>query len=165
MLTTASTIYLGIGSNLGDRHATIEEAVRQLVSRCVLEAPLLSSVYETEAVSETPQPPYLNAVLRGATGLGAEVVLERCLAVEAACGRTRPPGLAKAPRTLDVDLLLYGDHVMRTRALEVPHPALLDRSFVLVPLAEVATAGLVHPLTGVRLDVARPSSSVRRFWR
>jgi 2-amino-4-hydroxy-6-hydroxymethyldihydropteridine diphosphokinase len=155
------TIYLGLGSNLGDRRASIAAAVRALEASGAAVDQRLSSLYETEAVSESPQPAYLNAVVRGRTVLAPGLVLERCLAIEARLGRRRPAGVAKAPRIIDIDLLLYGDRVIRTHDLEVPHPGLLERAFVLIPLAEVAAVGLVHPTTGVSLEVARPSSQVR----
>jgi 2-amino-4-hydroxy-6-hydroxymethyldihydropteridine diphosphokinase len=156
-------IYLGLGSNLGDRRASIASAVRALEASGAVVEQRLSSLYETDAISESSQPAYLNAVLRGRTALAPGLLLERCLALETALGRRRPPGINKAPRTIDIDLLLYGDRVIRTRDLELPHPGLLARAFVLIPLAEVAAIGLLHPITGVSLEVARSSPQVRFF--
>jgi len=160
-----TTVYLGLGSNLGDRAARLEEAVRRLEAGGVLRAVVSSPVYETDAVADEPQPAYLNAVVRGRTRLGARELLARCQAVEGALGRVRPPGVGKASRTIDIDLLLFGGAVIdEPPQLVVPHPALLARAFVRVPLGDVAEPGLVHPVTGEALDVAAPSpASVRPF--
>jgi len=90
-------------------------------------------------------------------------LLDLCLAVEAGMGRVRRPAENKAPRPLDIDVLLYGDEIIDTPRLKVPHPAMLDRPFVLIPLAEVAEPGLVHPLTGAPLTEGTPSPQVRIF--
>lgn len=155
------TVYLALGSNLGDRAALLDAAVSALAGRGILRDPLLSPVYETEAVSVEPQPPYLNAVVRGQTDLEPALLLGGCLEVEAELGRVRPANRAKAPRTMDIDLLLYGDRVIESVALEVPHPAMLGRPFVLIPLADVAAPGLVHPVTRRALTWAPPSAGVR----
>jgi len=157
-----TTAYLGLGANLGDRRATIERALDALAAAGVRVA-ARSPLYETDAVAPDPQPLYLNAVARVETSQPAEAVLATCLAVEAELGRVRPPGRQAAPRVIDVDLLLYGDAVIdRPPTLIVPHPRMLERAFVRVPLADVAVAGLVHPLTGDALDSATPDPSVRR---
>jgi len=160
-----TTVYLGLGSNLGDRAASLEEAVRRLEGQGLLRGAVCSPVYETDAVADEPQPPYLNAVVRGQTRLGAKELLARCQAVETALGRVRPPGVDKAPRTIDIDLLLFDAEVIHEPPdLIVPHPALLERAFVRVPLADVAEPGLVHPVTAEALDVAAPApASVRPF--
>jgi len=156
-----TTAYLALGANLGDRAAAIDAALARLGDagvRVVARSPL----YETDAVAPDPQPLYLNAVARVETSQPAEAVLATCLAVEAELGRVRPPGRQAAPRVIDVDLLLYGDAVIdRPPTLIVPHPRMLERAFVRIPLADVAVAGLVHPLTGVALDSAAPDPSVR----
>jgi 23S rRNA (cytidine1920-2'-O)/16S rRNA (cytidine1409-2'-O)-methyltransferase len=157
-------VYLGLGSNLGDRAARLAAAAKRLAADGVVRDVVLSPIYETDAVSDEPQPPYLNAVARGVTGLGAAEVLAGCLRVEAALGRVRPEGVDKAARSIDIDLLLHGDSIIQNGpALVVPHPGLLGRPFVRVPLADVARPGLVHPVTGEALDVAAPSPSVRWF--
>jgi 23S rRNA (cytidine1920-2'-O)/16S rRNA (cytidine1409-2'-O)-methyltransferase len=164
--TTAdgTVVYLGLGSNLGDRAAQLASAARRLAADGALRDVTLSPLYETDAVAEEPQPPYLNAVVRGVTDLDAAALLARCLRLEGELGRVRPVGVAKAARSIDIDLLLFGDAIIQNGpALVVPHPALLGRSFVRVPLADVARPGLVHPVTGEALDVAAPSPSVRRL--
>jgi 2-amino-4-hydroxy-6-hydroxymethyldihydropteridine diphosphokinase len=159
---TPTTVYLAFGSNLGDRAATIARAIDLLAARSV--APLARSpLYETDPVTPEPQPDYLNAVLRAETALSPPALLALCLEVEEALGRRRPAGRALAPREIDVDLLLYGAEVIADPpSLLVPHPRLLERPFVLIPLADVAVPGLRHPVTGEPLDRATPDPSVRR---
>jgi 2-amino-4-hydroxy-6-hydroxymethyldihydropteridine diphosphokinase len=154
--------YLALGANLGDRRRAIDDAVVRLAEAGVMIA-ARSSVYETDAVSDDPQPPYLNAALRVETTRAPVDLLALCLEIERALGRVRPPGSDKAARTLDIDILLYGDQQIQSAGLIVPHPALLDRPFVRIPLAEVAVPGLRHPLTGDALDHADPSPAVRRL--
>jgi 2-amino-4-hydroxy-6-hydroxymethyldihydropteridine diphosphokinase len=157
------TVYLALGSNLGDRRALLEAAWHHLVGdlgadrgggAAALAEAARSPIYETDAVAADSQPPYLNVVVRGRTALPALALLGRCLAIEAALGRVRPSGAVKAARTIDIDILLYGSSVLRTETLVVPHPALLERAFVRVPLADVAEPGLLHPITGTPLDRA-----------
>jgi len=155
-------VYLALGANLGDRRRQIDDATARLDAAGVAIA-ARSPIYETDAVSDEPQPPYLNAVVRATTALPPEALLALCLDIERALGRVRPPGRDKAPRTLDLDVLLYGARVIDTPALTVPHPAMLARAFVRVPLADVAAPGLRHPITGDPLDRSPPSPAVRRF--
>jgi 2-amino-4-hydroxy-6-hydroxymethyldihydropteridine diphosphokinase len=159
---TPSTIYLALGSNLGDRSALLAQGLAALEA-CGIESIECSSIYETDAVAEKPQPPYLNLVARGETTLAPRALLELCLEVERTLGRTRPHGDAKEPRTLDVDILLYADQVIAEPGLVIPHAALLARPFVRIPLAEVAAPNLRHPVTGDRLDHADPNPTVRQL--
>jgi len=154
--------YLAFGSNLGDRAAAIAAALDRLAAAGVA-ARARSALYRTDAVAPEPQPAYLNAAARVGTDLSARALLDTALAVEHALGRVRPPGLVHAPRTIDIDLLLYDDAIIQEPPdLIVPHPRLLERPFVRIPLAEVALPGLVHPVTGERLDRARSDPAVRR---
>lgn len=154
--------YLAFGSNLGDRAAAIEAALAWLPAAGVA-VRARSPLYETDAVTPDPQPAYLNAAARVDTALDARALLAACLAVEAALGRRRPPGRVQAPRPIDVDLLLFDGQVIdQPPDLVVPHPRLLERPFVRIPLADVAQPGLVHPVTGAPLDRARPDPAVRR---
>jgi 2-amino-4-hydroxy-6-hydroxymethyldihydropteridine diphosphokinase len=157
-----TTAYLALGANLGDRAAAIDAALARLDAagvRVVARSPL----YETDPVTPDPQPLYLNAAARVETSHPAQALLATCLAVEAALGRVRPAGRHAAARVIDVDLLLYGDAVIdQPPALFVPHPRLLERPFVRIPLADVALPGLTHPVTGDALDSAAPDPSVRR---
>jgi 2-amino-4-hydroxy-6-hydroxymethyldihydropteridine diphosphokinase len=157
-----TTAYLGLGANLGDRAAAIDAALARLDEagvRVVARSPL----YETDAVAPEPQPPYLNAAARVDTALPADALLATCLAVERALGRVRPAGRRQAPRVIDIDVLLYGREVIdRPPDLVVPHPRLLERPFVRIPLADVALPGLAHPLTGIALDSAAADPTVTR---
>ena len=154
--------YLAFGANLGDRAAAIAEAMRRLTAAGVV-VRAQSAVYETDAVAPDPQPPYLNAAARIETDLSADALLALCLDVEAALGRVRPAGRHHAPRLIDIDLLLVGDDVVDDPPrLILPHPRLLERPFVRIPLAEVAAPGLAHPVSGDRLDRASPDPAVRR---
>jgi 2-amino-4-hydroxy-6-hydroxymethyldihydropteridine diphosphokinase len=153
--------YLAFGANLGDRAGAIQEALDHL-SAAGVALRARSPLYETDAVAPEPQPPYLNAVARVVTGLDPHGLLALCLKIEAALGRVRSPERPQAPRLIDIDLLLYGDAVIHEPpALIVPHPRLLERPFVRIPLADVAEPGLVHPVTGERLDRAAPDAGVR----
>ena len=155
------TAYLALGANLGDRPAAIAQALDALDAAGVRVA-ARSPLYETDPVTPDPQPLYLNAAARVETTLPARALLDRCLEVERDLGRVRPTDRPLAARTIDIDVLLYGDAVIDEPGLIVPHPRLLERPFVRIPLADVAAAGLVHPITGEALDRAAPSPSVRR---
>ena len=160
--TERTTVYLALGSNLGDRAGALARALARLGARGVHNL-ARSAIYETDPVTPDPQPLYLNAVVRGETALSAEALLALCLDVEREMGRQRSPARAQAPREIDIDLLLYGSAIIGAPpALVVPHPRLLERPFVRIPLCDVAAPGLRHPVTGERLDRATPHPSVRR---
>jgi 2-amino-4-hydroxy-6-hydroxymethyldihydropteridine diphosphokinase len=156
-----ATAYIALGANLGDRAGALRAATEALSAAGVRVA-AESPVYETDAVAETAQPAYLNAVLRVETALPPDELLALCLTIERRLGRIRPPGEKKAPRVIDLDLLLWGDLQVARPGLTLPHPALLDRPFVRIPLADVAVPGLRHPVTGDGLDRAAPDPGVRR---
>lgn len=159
----AADAYVGLGSNLGDRRRHLECAARALRDTPGIEEAVLSPVYETDPVGP-PQPPYLNAVARVRTTLGPRQLLDRLLAIEREHGRERG-ATRNAPRPLDLDLLLYGDCCVRSPGLEIPHPRLHERGFVLEPLRDLA-AGLRHPTLGETIeDLAlrvRDPAAVRR---
>lgn len=134
--------WIGLGSNLGDRRATLERAVRWLDTMAGVEVEAHSSWYETPPMGP-PQPGFLNGVVRISTGLAPLALLEVLRTLEAAGGRVRSGHWA--PRTLDLDLLLMDDLVMACPDLTVPHPGLSSRGFVLVPLCELDPAQ-VHPV-------------------
>jgi 2-amino-4-hydroxy-6-hydroxymethyldihydropteridine diphosphokinase len=138
------TAYLGVGSNLGNRLAFLRGGRDSLISHFEITLRRVSGVYETEAVGgPADNPPFLNAILEIETSLSPRELLAACLAVEDEFGRSRP--MEWAPRTLDIDLLLYGDAVVAEDDLQIPHPRLHERAFVLAPLREIAP-DLMHPV-------------------
>jgi 2-amino-4-hydroxy-6-hydroxymethyldihydropteridine diphosphokinase len=139
----AVPVAIALGSNLGDRETTLRGAVAALTP--FVRHIRVSSFHETAYVGSEEQPPVLNGAVVGDTTLAAHPLLERLLAVEQTFGRTRPYG--GAPRTLDLDLILYGDSVIAEPGLVVPHPRFAQRRFVLEPLAEVA-ADWRDPVSG-----------------
>ena len=146
------SVAIALGSNLGDRRSHLEFAVSRL--REFVQHLRTSSFIDTEPVDvPDAQPRYLNAVVAGETSLSPEDVLARLLALEREQGRERPS--ARAARTLDLDLILYGDLVMSAPGIEIPHPRFRERAFVLGPLAEIAPE-MVDPVTGRTMaDLAR----------
>ena len=140
--------YVALGSNLGDRAAQLRFARESLATSDGIRVGAASRLYETEPVGPPGQGRYLNAVLEVVTRLGARALLARLLEIERVAGRDRAAEPVRSgPRVLDLDLLLYGDEQIREPGLEVPHPRLHTRAFVLVPLAEIAP-DLVHPALG-----------------
>lgn len=143
------TAYIGLGANLGDAASALSTAVRALGALPGSALLARSGTYRTAPV-EAAGPDYLNAVVALRTSLPAEVLLDALQRIENAQGRERP--YHHAPRTLDLDLLLYGDASIRTSRLIVPHPRLHERAFVLVPLAEIAPS-LALPGRGAVADL------------
>ena len=133
--------YLLLGSNLGDRAAYLHQA-RQTLAATAGEVVAASALYQTAAWGVEDQPAFLNQVLALRTPLAAPALLAACLAAEQQAGRERRQRWGT--RTLDVDILLYGDAIIQTPTLTVPHPALPARRFALVPLVEIAPQ-LLHP--------------------
>jgi 2-amino-4-hydroxy-6-hydroxymethyldihydropteridine diphosphokinase len=129
-------VFLSLGSNLGDRRATLENALDRLEATATLRVSRRSSLYETAPVGKTDQPRFLNVVAEVETALSPEALLEAVQNVELALGRTRT--VRWGPRTLDIDILLYGDATIRTARLVVPHPEMTRRRFVIEPLLEIA---------------------------
>ena len=137
--------YVGLGANLGDPRAQIESALEEMnrLPRTALRA--RSSLYRSAPLGYADQPDFVNAVAQLETGLAARALLEHLLAAEKRQGRER--SFRNAPRTLDLDLLLYGDETIDEPGLRVPHPRLHERAFVLAPLLELAP-GLMIPGKG-----------------
>lgn len=138
--------YVGLGANLGDREGTIRAAVSALAEEDGIEVVAVSTLRDTEPVGVGAQPRYLNGVAALDATLLARRLLDRLLALEQRFGRVRVPG-EHGPRTLDLDLLLYGDELIDEPGLRIPHPRLYERRFVLEPLAEL-DPGLVVPGRG-----------------
>jgi 2-amino-4-hydroxy-6-hydroxymethyldihydropteridine diphosphokinase len=139
--------YVALGSNLGDREGTIRAAVDALAAEPGIEVVAVSTLVDTAPVGVVDQPRFLNGVAALDVELGARGLLDVLLAVEQRFGRRREGVQPQGPRTLDLDLLLYGDEEIDEPGLRVPHPRLHEREFVLGPLAEVAP-GLEVPGKG-----------------
>lgn len=138
--------FIALGSNVGDRAAHLRAAIEALTR--IDSHLLVSPFYETAPVGYLDQGPFLNGVVRIETGLDPAALLRALLAVEVEHGRVRD--VRNGPRTLDLDLILYGDLVFETPELVVPHPRLQERAFVLVPLCDLAPER-VHPVSGATM--------------
>jgi 2-amino-4-hydroxy-6-hydroxymethyldihydropteridine diphosphokinase len=128
--------YIGLGSNLGDREAAIRAALERLAAGREIEIVAVSALHETDPVGYLDQPRFLNGAAALRTELAPRALLERLHEVERELGRDRS-GPRFGPRTIDLDLLLYGDEQIQENGLEIPHPRLAERRFVLEPLAEL----------------------------
>lgn len=140
------TAYIGLGSNLGDSAAQVRAGMQALRELALTRDVRCSSLYRSAPVGITDQPDFTNAVCACATQLPAQELMQQLLVIERTHGRERS-GPKGGPRTLDLDLLLYGDHISDAPSLSLPHPRLHERAFVLYPLAELAPA-LVVPGRG-----------------
>lgn len=147
------TVYLSLGSNLGDREAHLRAALERIPSPR-LQIRRLSSVYETAPLELADQPPFLNLVAEIETDLFPMQLLERLQRIEGELGRIRT--IPKGPRTIDIDILLYGPFVIQSSRLVTPHPRLHERRFVLEPLAELAPQ-LRHPVLKMTMAEMRTS--------
>lgn len=155
--------YIGMGGNLPGEAGTPERTLAAAVVRLGALGKVMarSSLYSTEPVGFADQPRFLNAVVGLETELGPRALLDGLLAIEQEFGRDRSAGIANGPRTLDLDILLYGDLQVSEAGLEIPHPRLAERAFVLIPLNEIAPR-LRDPRTGLSvgqlLDRLSPDS-------
>ena len=150
--------WLGLGSNEGDSASNLTEAVRRLKAegiRIISRSP----VYRTEPVGLKEQAWFLNQALEISTGLGPSALLRKAKIIEKAMGRK--PGPRNGPRPIDIDILLAEDAVVRTAALEIPHPRLADRRFALVPLARIAP-DRIHPILKKRIRTLLRIARIRR---
>lgn len=160
--------FIALGANLGDPIAQILSAIEELARLPATRLHTRSSLYRSPPVGGPKQPDYVNAVARLSTGLPPRELLQRCLAIEARHGRRRDG--KNTPRTLDLDLLLYDGLIMHEPGLTLPHPRMHERSFVLVPLAEIAPEVCIPGRGEVRALLADADTSdlVRldeRDWR
>ena len=128
--------FIGLGANLGDPQRQVQQAFRELDAIPHTRVVRTSSLYRSAPLGYTEQPSFVNAVAQVETGLPAERLLAELQSIEAAHGRRR--SFANAPRTLDLDLLLFGDAVLDVPGLKIPHPRMHERAFVLLPLVEIA---------------------------
>jgi len=142
-----TTAFVGIGSNLGEPERQIAAALEQLAAEDGIELVAASTLRETEPVGYLDQPSFLNGAAQLETALPPRELLERLLEIESRLGRVRGEGPRFGPRTIDLDLLLYGDETIDEPGLTVPHPRLAERRFALEPLAELAP-GLEIPGLG-----------------
>jgi 2-amino-4-hydroxy-6-hydroxymethyldihydropteridine diphosphokinase len=137
------TVYLGLGSNIGDRDANLSAALRALASIVTVEC--ISSVYDTAPMLYTDQPRFHNLVCQATTSLSPGTLLHAAKGIERQLGRKVGPRYG--PRVIDIDLLLFDSLIVNTAALTIPHPRMAERAFVLAPLAELAPS-LIHPVLG-----------------
>ncbi|MGB2602879.1 MAG: 2-amino-4-hydroxy-6-hydroxymethyldihydropteridine diphosphokinase [Candidatus Sulfotelmatobacter sp.] len=155
-------VYLSLGSNVGDREAQLRDAQARLgvLGRIVA----VSSVYETEPVEFTEQPWFLNCAIALETSLAPQQLMSAILSAEQQMGRVR--GQSKGPRSIDIDILLFGNEIIESPDLTIPHPAMYQRRFVLEPMAEIAPE-VVHPILEktIRelLDSLPPGQGVRKL--
>jgi 2-amino-4-hydroxy-6-hydroxymethyldihydropteridine diphosphokinase len=140
-----SVAYVGLGANLGEPGRQVERALRELDAIARTRVVKASSLYRSAPVGYASQPQFVNAVAQVDTGLSAAQLLDELQAIETRHGRSR--SFANAPRTLDLDLLLFGDCTIQTPQLAIPHPRMHERAFVLEPLLEIAP-GVVIPGRG-----------------
>lgn len=157
-----TSAYLCLGSNLGDREKNLTQALILLSQKANLDK--VSSIYETEPVGYKEQPFFLNLACRITTDLSVEELLRLAKDIEYEMGRI--PSFPNSPRLIDIDILFYGDMIMKTQNLTIPHPRLAERAFVLIPLAEIAPE-LIHPELGKSIaelaDSAKGCDRVQRF--
>ena len=149
----ADRVFIGIGSNLGDREGNLSEAIRLAEDGKGLSVVRVSSFYESEAWGVARQPRFVNAVFEARTVLGPRELLGYLKGIEAKMGRL--PTERWGPRLIDMDIIFYGDRVIKEADFEVPHPRAQERSFVMAPLSEIAP-DLVHPVLRLKVsEIAR----------
>ena len=151
MTSTSTTVFLGLGSNLGDRQKHFRQALTLLARDEGAPVEECSSFYETEPFGLPDQPRFLNAVISLKTSRAPLDFLEAIKKIERSCGRTREGMIRWGPREIDLDILLWEDMIIHSEYLHVPHPGMHERRFVLVPLNEIAP-GWIHPELGLTVS-------------
>jgi 2-amino-4-hydroxy-6-hydroxymethyldihydropteridine diphosphokinase len=151
---TSTVALIGLGGNLGDATATLREAFQALDALPDTRLLRVSKLYRSPAWGRADQPDFINAVAMLETGLDARELLDAMLGIEHDAGRERHADERWGPRTLDLDLLLYGDEVIVEPGLHVPHPHLHERSFALVPLVEIAPDAMIPGIGSARAALA-----------
>jgi 2-amino-4-hydroxy-6-hydroxymethyldihydropteridine diphosphokinase len=162
-----STAYLSVGSNLGDRRANISQAIDALAQRGI-RVVKTSSIYETEPVGFRDQGWFLNCVVEVETSMEPEELLVSILQIEESSGRRRSAqSVPMGPRIIDIDIILFGEHIIQSDDLQIPHPRMASRKFVLVPLDEIASEAkhprvnkTIHQLLG-----ETPDHSIVKPWK
>lgn len=144
----STRVFIGLGSNLGDRLSYLNKAIESLPPE--VKPRKMSRIYQTPPWGYTDQPDFLNQVVEAETELAPEALLQRLKEIEKELGRIER--FRYGPRCIDLDILFYGDMIYKSETLVIPHPALTERAFVLVPLNEIAP-DLTHPVTGIKISV------------
>lgn len=160
-----NTVFIGLGSNIGDRYQYLVRAVALIANSPFLELVNTSSVYETDPVGYEDQDLFLNMVIEVKTTLSAEQILANCMRIEQELGRKRE--IKWGPRTIDLDILLYNQENIETEELVVPHPRMLERAFVMVPLLEICP-DIKIPENGKSHSLHRdqyPNTEGVRIWK
>lgn len=154
-------VYLGLGSNIGDREQQLQSAVERLDQVTGIHVQHMSSMYETKPVGYVEQPDFLNVCLHIKTTLSPEALLHQCLRIEKELHRVRE--VRWGPRTIDIDVLLYGDEIIESEQLIVPHPRMTARAFVMIPLNEIA-AHVIEPRSKKTIQsLVQPDETVVRY--
>ncbi|MGD3156108.1 2-amino-4-hydroxy-6-hydroxymethyldihydropteridine diphosphokinase [Staphylococcus warneri] len=153
--------YLGLGSNMGDRAHQLQQAI-QIIDRFQhIDVTSVSPIYETEPVGYTDQPQFLNLCIEIETTLKPQELLKRCLETEQALHRVRK--IRWGPRTLDVDILLYGNEIIEEDNLIIPHPRMVERAFVLIPLNDIASKHIEPRSQRLIKNLVTADSTVKRY--
>ena len=153
--------YLGLGSNIGDRAHQLQQAIRIIDQYQYIDVTSISPIYETEPVGYTDQPQFLNLCIEIETTLNPQELLKRCLETEEALHRVRKIRLG--PRTLDVDILLYGNEIIEEDNLIIPHPRMTERAFVLIPLNDIASKHIEPRSQKLIENLVIADSTVKRY--
>jgi 2-amino-4-hydroxy-6-hydroxymethyldihydropteridine diphosphokinase len=160
-----NTAFIALGSNIGNRYDYLTEAIKQLESHLEISMVNISSVYETDPVGYEDQDLFLNMVIEVMTSLRADELLDICLKLELTLGRKRE--IIWGPRTIDLDILLYNQENIETEKLIIPHPRMLERNFVMIPLSEIKP-DIIIPNTDKPLEALikeLPNKEGVRLWK